>query len=313
MGSFRIGNLFLILLNSKLFKCEQCINIPVRKCDSINMKELTLNEIKSIELGILKYIRDICESNNLSYYLAYGTLIGAVRHNGFIPWDDDVDIFMPREDYYKFVSVCNEKPHDFYKIVSYETNRNYTSALPKMIDCRTLLIQNYSFIERVELGVYVDIFILDGIGNTYDEALELEKRGIMIEKKWNRADTKLFPPCSKNKLKDIMRWIRNIPTKIIGISYYVEQMKLFGEERSFYSCEYVSRFCFENDNKAEQQIWKREWFDEIVYFKFENDMFRIPAGYDAFLKTQYNDYMQLPPIYKRISNHSYKAYMRDCF
>ena len=132
------------------------------------MREITVDENKALVLDVLSFIHTKCTENNIHYYLAYGTLLGAVRHGGFIPWDDDVDIFMPYTDYLKFVELMRKDRESRYKLVSYEMDKNFTSPLPKMIDSKTLLVQNYAFIEKVEIGTYVDIFILNGAGNEYD-------------------------------------------------------------------------------------------------------------------------------------------------
>ena len=135
-------------------------------------EELSENKCKELELGVLKFIRDVSEKNGLRYYLTYGTLLGAVRHKGFIPWDDDIDIFMPYEDYLRFIQIENEKPDSRYRLVCRETNNKYTSALAKVIDTKTVLYQNYGFIENVELGLYVDIFVLNGVGDNYETAFK---------------------------------------------------------------------------------------------------------------------------------------------
>ena len=116
------------------------------------MREMLEEEIKQSELDMLKTIHDICEANGLRYYLVYGTLLGAIRHKGFIPWDDDIDIAMPRNDMNNLFKLL--KNHDRYMPLSTQTSSQYSSSLPKVIDKRTLLIQHYSFKESVDLGVY---------------------------------------------------------------------------------------------------------------------------------------------------------------
>ena len=98
------------------------------------MEKIKSNEIKQIELDILKYIKRQCEKYNLRYYLAYGTLLGAVRHKGFIPWDDDIDIHMPREDYGKFIELEHNNPDSKYRILSPKYNKDYYYSFAKMID-----------------------------------------------------------------------------------------------------------------------------------------------------------------------------------
>ena len=129
---------------------------------NVENKDISVNleQMQKIEFDILKYIKDVCDRNGVIYYLAYGTLIGAVRHSGFIPWDDDIDIHMAREEYFRFVEILKMNPHPYYKLVSRDTDKAFTAPLPKVIDTRINLIQDYGFIEKVTLGPYVDIFIL---------------------------------------------------------------------------------------------------------------------------------------------------------
>ena len=115
-------------------------------------KEFTIEKVQELEFGILKYIKELCEKYSIRYYLAYGTLIGAVRHKGFIPWDDDIDIMMPRNDYKRLLSILEKDSHPYYKLISYETNDLFQVPLPKIVDTRTVLIQDSDIIEPVPLG-----------------------------------------------------------------------------------------------------------------------------------------------------------------
>lgn len=126
------------------------------------MKEINTVELKRIELDILKYIKTQCEKYNLRYYLAYGTLLGAVRHKGFIPWDDDIDIHMPREDYDKLIELEYNNPDSKYKLLSPKYNKDYYYSFAKMVDNETIL-EETGLKQIKELGVYVDIFPLDYI------------------------------------------------------------------------------------------------------------------------------------------------------
>ena len=98
---------------------------------------------------MLKFLKSICQKYKLNYFLAYGTLIGATRHQDFIPWDDDVDVMVPREDYHKLIKAIEKESHPYYKIISYETNQDFTVPLPKLVDTRTKLVQKYDIVEKV--------------------------------------------------------------------------------------------------------------------------------------------------------------------
>ncbi len=153
-------------------------------------KEITLEEMKGIELNILKQIHELCISQGFRYFLIGGTLLGAVRHKGFIPWDDDIDIGMPRSDYERFIEYCssNEVP---FKLVCNKTDPNYGYLFAKAVDRNTVLIEENANKDGAELGIYVDIFPIDGLGNTFDEAINsLNKtrfnRELLVAANWKK-------------------------------------------------------------------------------------------------------------------------------
>ena len=132
------------------------------------MRNIEINELKKLELDILIEIDEICTKNNFRYSLAYGTLIGAVRHKGFIPWDDDIDIFLPRPDYNKFVDYCS-KNKTIFKLLSYDNSRWYSYPFAKATNQNTVIEEEETDFNG-KMGIYVDVFPLDGLGDTYNDA-----------------------------------------------------------------------------------------------------------------------------------------------
>ena len=273
------------------------------------MKTIDLKEVQRIETDMLCFIDRICSENDIKYYVAFGSLIGTIRHKGFIPWDDDIDILMPREDYNKLIEYLNHNPHGYYRIVSFDTDKNYTNALPKMIDTRTFLKQNYGFNEKVELGVYIDIFIIDGLGDSFDESVIRVKESNKIGEKWLRANTK-FITGSKNVIKDFLRGVKNSIYKIKGTSFYLKELNIFATEKSFYNCKYVTTMCWPTINTPEKMTWDVNWFGNGIKAEFEGFLFTIPSDYDSFLKNYYGDYMILPPESERKTHHRYSAFWK---
>ena len=129
------------------------------------MRDITeLEELHQIELDMLKEIDRICRRENIQYYLAGGTLLGAVRHKGFIPWDDDIDIAMARDEYERFLKVMKKERHPYLKIFAMEFDKEYQYTFAKVVDTRTRLIEEIGK-DLPDMGVFIDIFPIDGLGN----------------------------------------------------------------------------------------------------------------------------------------------------
>ncbi|WP_050612380.1 LicD family protein [Ligilactobacillus agilis] len=271
-------------------------------------RDISIEESQKMVFEILKFYKDICDDNNLTYYLAYGTLIGAVRHGEFIPWDDDIDVFMPREDYNKLVEIM-DTIDDRYKLVSFENNKRFTAPLPKIIDTKTKLVQHYDFYERVELGLYIDIFIIDNAGNTYEEATNFYENVYSIYKKWFKADLKIFLS-NKSKLRSILGAVKRLPYKIRGISYYLRKYTQFSTTYLNKNTKYVAT-TNTGSPEVQRNVFLKDDFGEGVDIKFEDQVFRAPTNYQKMLEVEYGDYMKLPPKEKRVSHHKYELYFKE--
>ena len=132
------------------------------------MQEIDFADIKQLALNILKDVAEFCDHHDIKYALAYGTMLGAVRHEGFIPWDDDIDIMMPREDYNRFIQLYNDS-NSRYKVFSIETDNTYTYTMAKVFDQDTLMIDNTLWRNFDKAGVFVDIFPVDGLPESKSE------------------------------------------------------------------------------------------------------------------------------------------------
>ena len=272
-------------------------------------KTVPLEVIQNCEFEMLKYVKQVCDSHGLRYYLAYGTLLGAVRHQGFIPWDDDTDVHMPREDYVKFVEILQKEPHPYYQLIARETTPEYTALWPKLIDTRTKLTQYGDYIERVQIGIFLDIFILDGAGNTREEAEARYKKAFLYYREVKRAALKMFSPW-EGKFKSFLRWIHHIPEKIMGTGFWIDRHIAFCGEMPYDDYEYVGAMGASTINPT-RNVWKREWFGDGTEVTFMGEHFRAPSNWDAVLRPEYGDYMQLPPPEKRNSNHRFELEILD--
>ena len=264
---------------------------------------MTLKEIQQYELNILKFIDEICTKNGIKYYLAYGSLLGAVRHGGFIPWDDDIDIWMTRKDYYKLAKIMKKNNDGRYRIVSNKINPRFRAPLPKIVDSYTVLKQRCGYIEGVDLGVYVDLVILDGCGDNYKDAAAYYKKANKIHKKWKYSNQSIFVEYH-NKIYCIARALKNLPYKIVGYQHYLNKITQFDRQKDFYSSKYVAALDFQV-YPLKNSILKRSLFGSGSRIQFMDASFMAPDNPDELLKTIYGDYMKLPPKDKQVSHHTY--------
>lgn len=255
------------------------------------MKELTDREFQLIIFDILKYFDSICKKNNIKYSLCGGSLIGAVRHKGFIPWDDDIDIHMTREEYQKFKKIWNIEKRDNYKWLDIEDfDNSFKSAglLTKIIDKRKV---NY----RGKItSCFLDIFILDYIENTEKDRELLKKYGWYIRayernygkyQKSNNLISKAF-----HKL-NAMRYFR----KMIKILHYYKYNNKKADN--------MLSIGFHNI-EGDKGIFPAHYFESYMDSDFEGEKIPIITKYDELLTAYYGDYMQLPPVEERVPSHN---------
>ncbi|MDE5943465.1 MAG: LicD family protein [Clostridia bacterium] len=264
------------------------------------MREIVeLDELKMLELDIMKKIHLFCAEQNINYYLSYGTLIGAVRHNGFIPWDDDIDIHMPRPDYEKFLKTFP----DFAKqnglmVVNRNTKPYYGRCFSKVIDVNTLLVEP-QYKTDDPIGVFVDIWPLDGLpdGKT--------KRNF-----YNRYTSFL----AKLILASSMKYDKNLSffkrTAIVFAKSFkphklLTKLESIAKKFPFDSCNFIK--CYSSG----RSIFKKEEFSEKVLIRFEDTEFYAPVGYDSVLRKIYGDYMELPPLESRKPHHIMNTYYKE--
>lgn len=266
--------------------------------------EVSLDDAKQIEFSLLLEFRRICKKYELNYSLAYGTLLGAIRHHGFIPWDDDIDVMMPRKDFMKFMQVSkyefNGSP---YNLISMYNCSSYFAPLPKMSNSTTKVYQNYGQIERIKTGIYIDIFIVDGLPLEYHE--QYYKQASKIRYAWGMSCRKFFAKHqSRNLLFDIAGSLLSIPYKIKGINYYRNKYDEWCSQYDFYNSEYVAVLMF--GEGLEKEKMQRNDFLDFSIVEFEGEKFRAVKNPDEYLTNMYGNYMQLPPVEERVGKHPNK-------
>lgn len=270
------------------------------------MQELTLKEIQNIELELLVKFDSICKENNLRYSLGGGTLLGAIRHKGFIPWDDDVDVMLPRPDYEKFVSICMKRETGF-NLITYETVNGYNGLFAKIFDPETIIKDD--FMEMTfETGVNIDIFPIDGLGENESEALKIFKktawnRGMLVAVLWK----KFFRSKTHSILVEPIRFTMFILSRFANPKKILKKVDEENLKHPFEGSKYAGCVC---GSYREKEIMPTDTFEKYIEVDFEGEKLRAIANYDAYLTKHYGDYMQLPPADKQQTHHTYKAYRK---
>ena len=275
----------------------------------IRVADFSSEEMKAWQgklLEILVYFQEFCDKHHLRFWLSYGTLIGALRHNGFVPWDDDIDVQMPREDYDKLYELW-KLDADNTKFSCCKTTKGHCIHFPQthIRHNGTTCIYEHSKDFDENQGMKIDVDFLDGVPNS--KVLRLKQ--FFYARLFGLYTTQRVPNLASKGVKaiaKIMLMVVSAPVLRDKIWMYAEkQMKKYPFDKSDY-VRYMG-----------SKLARREWYDKTLYVDFEGHKMPIPCGYDYLLRDEYGDYMTPPPVDKRIPitkvvfydlNKSYKAY-----
>lgn len=264
------------------------------------MRELSLGEIKTLELNILINFDKFCRRNNLSYFLAYGTLLGAVRHGGFIPWDDDIDVQMPRADYQKFLTMKTVFEGEFENIVVKTLgDKGYPFPFTKIENSRTAVYeQNMS--RKIKTGVWIDIFPIDDFCVLDKKVINLykkEKFYLRVIQKSLAIPGKIGANFMRRSLNYILIPIAQIYVKFFNLSKKIDKMgiKSSGINSAFTGTIVWADIGIEN-------VFKKSDIYPLSTVSFCGNKFFAPKNPDIYLSQMYGNYMKLPPVEKRTSH-----------
>ena len=271
-----------------------------------NKQELNIKEIQVVSFEILKKIKQIFDENNWKYYLAYGTLIGSIRNEGFIPWDDDIDIWVPRPDYERFIEYAKKNKENLkpFELIHYSTNDKYVYPIARFSNSNYFI--KYNNIKDYGLGIFVDIYPIDGI--KLEDKKHLKQLRKMI-KRINLLGNKKYI-ISKPWIKNIIKYPYYLTIRNNNLSNLLKKIDSLAHKYN-----YDDELWVDCTTWATEQIsFPKKWIEnkkEECFKKFNGTMFRVPYDYDNILTRQYGNYMQLPPENKRIPLHDYIAYRKD--
>lgn len=275
------------------------------------METVDLKKMQQKSLEMAKYFVNFCNENNLLCYMCGGGAIGALRHEGFIPWDDDLDFFMPRNDYEKLIEIWNQNADTKkYSLINANKNLIDHNLFITIRDNETTAIKPYQKGINISHGLALDIIPLDGCPDGFKR-----KKQVFWALIYSLFKSQVIPQ-KHGKLKKFVSKILLgiIPTKILKFKLW----KFAEKQMTKYKIE-------DNENITElcsgpyymKKIYKKEWFEKNVFIKFEDTKLPVPVGYDGYLKTAFGDYMKLPPKEKQKPHHevlfldlekSYKEY-----
>ena len=261
------------------------------------MEQNELRKLQLVQLEILEEIARVCDEYNIKYFLDYGTLLGAVRHKGFIPWDDDLDIGMLRDDYEKFCKVAPKSLNEKYCFQTWDTEKGYGVPFGKVRKKGTLYLEGKGK-KLNENGIFVDVFPYDSAAKE-EEAINLKRALVQMERVvLMKCRYKPWDDNGKVNLK-----------KRIGYLYY--QFKaLFTEEMDLKkkydkTAKTISEgdFLYCQDGLPVYRVMPKAWLDKVEKIPFEGKEFYVPMKRHEYLTLVYGDYMKLPPVEKRGNRH----------
>ena len=263
-------------------------------------RQLNEEEIKELELGVMDYIHNLCERENINYSLAYGTLLGAVRHKGYIPWDDDVDISLKRDEYDKLYQAVLRDNDPIYKVASWENDARYPYSFYRVYDARTVYENNY--IENdIDLGICVDVFPFDYYADVNKEMVKLDT--------YRRLSVyTLYGIHSKNAgLKNIIRYLLVLVFRLTRVKTWNKKMNLLSmQANDSDSIDYLM------ENKRTSTKFEKTLLDKVMDSPFEDRTYKIPEASHQILSAIYgDDFMEIPPIEKRVKHDDFVAYIKE--
>lgn len=261
-----------------------------------NEKELENLQRKNLE--IFKYLKSFCEKNKLTIYFCGGCCIGTIRNKGFIPWDDDIDVFMPRESYNKLQKLWNKKADtEKYECVIPSQDMYTKNLFITINDNNTTFIKTHQADLDINHGVRIDVLPLDGCPNS-----RIKRK---VQKFWALTYSLYCAQMVPKNHGKIVTMVGKIMLLMVPLQKIRWKIVKFAEKQmtkyKIEECKKVTELC--SGPKYMQNEYSKEWFEKAIYKEFEGELMPIPIGYDNYLKMTFGDYMTLPPKEKQIPEH----------
>ena len=266
-----------------------------------------MNKLQECQFKMLKKFIEVCKKYNLRYYLIGGTALGAVRHKGFIPWDDDIDVAMPRPDYDKFITLQKDFEDPFF-IQTYHSDKNYIYNYAKLRNSSTTFIESYFALNHMNQGVWIDIFPLDGMSY---KNVEPKTLGRKVRSSWHQAWA-MYPYALKRRFSFRTLYL-DIPLNLCAL---ICSFLNVGQYRNKMLDRQIKKIPFDKallvgnllGTDSNKQAMPLEIYGKGSVGTFEGIEVMLPENYDEYLTRIYGDYMQLPPKEKQVGHHYNKGF-----
>ncbi|MBR4173855.1 MAG: LicD family protein [Lachnospiraceae bacterium] len=270
------------------------------------MEQNTLRKLQLTQLSILKDFVKICEENDLKYFLDGGTMLGAVRHQGFIPWDDDLDVGMPRRDYDRFCKLAKKSLPKGYFLQTYFTDKNYPNAFAKLRKEGTEFVESITEKSKMRGGIYIDILPFD---NFPEKKSEILSQGFEIElyKHLLIGKHRVYPWMGMKGKKRLFKFLEYAPFYPLAVFFDHDHLaRKYDSTLKRYNKRTTDRIK-EPDLRFAKVVVPADCGTDLIDVDFEDGKYLIPNSYDSFLKQLYgNDYMTPPPVESRGGWHGIK-------
>lgn len=266
----------------------------------------SLEELKLIQLDLLLQFHQFCCVHSIKYSLAAGTLIGAVRHKGFIPWDDDIDVYLLREDYMRLIKLFPNEPVNNCVLVSLERDDKWHKSYAKFYDNRTLAdIATRNHYD--DLGIGIDVFPIDDVPDNLLDFRKYNKKRMLLR---DAIFMKSFP---FSKKRSLLKTISILGCQMMllpfSFEYLAKKLNRYSQKHNGKGYSHVNENCLGVYNTIKP--WLKKDFDQVIDAEFEGHQVKIMEGYNDYLSTIYGDYMTLPPVEKRKAHHGFVGYWKD--
>lgn len=269
------------------------------------MKEIGIEELKKLQVEILLKVHQFCQDNSIEYSLDSGTLLGAIRHKGYIPWDDDIDVIMTRPNYDKFIKSFNGYSDNYY-VLAPELNWKYYAPYANVCDKRTVLQELTIGHNNIELGVKIDIFPIDGCPDEYDAYIRMHKKLRNLNNDLLSKRVKLNRYIHINFKRSIVLFLFRLKNAFRSYTKIQKEINKLSTSYDYNKSAFATLFVC----PFKPLHVKKAVFESFVDVDFEGYKLKGIKDFDIYLTALYGNYMQLPPENERVYQHGFNAYWK---